>query len=199
MADNGNAGSGQPGDDQTITGDAAALNGAGAPPNDGAGNASQPPDTTLLSRIAGLDAKVTSLSQETAREKAAREAAEQKLRDYEAGKVGADEALRAQVEAKDAELAQVRQEARLARIEGKYPETFGVLGAAAAGLTDDQLAASEARFAGLGESTTPRKPLGNNQQRQQAPVSKPIEDMTQDELRAHLNKFDMRQVFGVND
>lgn len=199
MADNGNAGSDQNGDDsqQNNNGDANAQNAQNASGADG--NASGQADTTLLSRIAGLDAKVTSLTQETAKEKAAREAAEQKLRDYEAGKVGADEALRAQVEAKDAELAKVRQEARLAKIEAKYPETFGVLGEAAAGLTDDQLAASEARFVGVGESSTPQKPLGNNQQRQQASGSKAIEDMSPAELRAHLKTFSPDEMFARRD
>jgi hypothetical protein len=145
--------------------------------------------TTLRSRLAGLDAKVTSLTQETARERATREAAEQKLRDYEAGKVSADEALRAQVEQKDAELALVRKEAALARIEAKYPETFSVLGEAAAALTPDQLAASEARFAGVPAEPETPKPLGANPVRPQAPAAKAIEDMSIEELKAHLRTF----------
>lgn len=145
--------------------------------------------TTLRSRLAGLDAKVTSLTQETAKERAAREAAEQKLRDYEAGKVGADEALRAQVEQKEAELALVRKEAALARIEAKYPETFSVLGQAAAALTPDQLAASEARFAGVAAPPETPVPLGSNPARPQAPAAKAIEDMSIEELKAHLRTF----------
>lgn len=151
----------------------------------------QTPDevTTLRSRNAGLDAKVTSLSQETASHKAAREAAEQKLRDYESGKVQADEALRAQLSEKDIELAQVRREAALARIEAKFPETFGVLGEAAASLTADQLAASEARFAGVpAESNTPPVPLGTGAPRVPAAGGKAVEDMNVAELMAHQAK-----------
>lgn len=154
--------------------------------------------TTLRSRNAGLDAKVTALMAETASEKAAREAAEQKLRDYEAGKVGADEALRAQLEAKEAELATERRATALARIEAKYPETFSVLGDAAASLTADQLAASEARFAGVpAESSTP-VPVGTGAARVPAAGPKPIEDMNVEELKAHLHTFP-RSAMGLSD
>jgi hypothetical protein len=151
--------------------------------------------TTLRSRNAGLDAKVTELQKETVAEKAAREAAEQKLRDYEAGKVGADEALRAQLSEKDKELAQVRMEAALARIEAKYPETFAVLGDAAASLTADQLAASEARFAGVpGESSTPTPPATNGAR--PPTTGKDIEDMNAAELREYMTKTFVRQADG---
>ena len=139
--------------------------------------------TTLRSRNAGLDAKVTELTK--AQKAAEAQAAEAlaKLTDYEAGKVDADEALRAQLSAKDAELALIRNEAALAKIEAKYPETFGVLGEAAAALTADQLAASEARFAGVkDETTTPPVPVGTNAPRSSAP-KKSIEDMSAAELR----------------
>src|SRR5690349_54765 len=60
--------------------------------------------TTLRSRNAGLDAKVTELQKaaKAAEERAAE--ALQKLQDYESGKVQADEALRAQLSVKEAEL-----------------------------------------------------------------------------------------------
>lgn len=152
-----------------------------------AGSASPQVDpATLLSRLSGLDAKVTSLQQQSAADRAAREAAERKLSEYEAGKVGADEALRAQLAEKDAELAKVRQEARLAGIQSKYPETFGVLGEAAAALTEDQLAASEARMAGTG---TPPPPLGTAPARPVSGTTKAIEDMSLAELRNHLKSF----------
>jgi hypothetical protein len=185
---------GTPTGDQTTApeGDAAAA--AATPP--ATPQAASTPDNTLLSRIAGLDAKVTALVNETAREKAAREAAEQKLRDYEAGTVGADEALRAQVAAKDAELAQVRKEAALTAIKAQYPETFSVLGEAAATLTADQLAASEARFAGPAETSAP-VPVGINAARQPA-GTKAIEDMSIAELEKHLKTMP-RSVLGLSD
>lgn len=127
---------------------------------------SQDEVTTLKSRNAGLDAKVTELAKAAkAAEQRAAEAA-QKLADYEAGKVGNDEALRAQLQAKEAELLAARQEAALARIEAKYPETYGLFGAAAAGLAEDVLAASEARLRGVApEEQEPPTPVGNNPSR----------------------------------
>jgi len=135
----------------------------------------QPADevTKLRSRNAGLDAKVTSLTQSAAAAEAARVAAEQKLADYEAKVVGQDEALRAQVDAVKAELEATRQEARLARIEAQYPETFAVLGDAAANLSPEKLAEAEARFAGVEPPVEqPRaKPIGNNPSRTAAPAN----------------------------
>lgn len=161
----------------------------------------QVPDevTTLRSRNAGLDAKVTELQRKAAEaERIAAEAAA-KLAAYEAGKVSADEALRAQIAVKEAELAQVRKEAQLAKIAGRYPETFGVLGEAAAALTEDQLAASEARMAGAGSTPETPRPVGANPARPQAPARKALEDMTTAELRAHLRTFDPSVMQGSPD
>ena len=132
----------------------------------------QPSDevTKLRSRNAGLDAKVTELSTATKTAVRERDEALAKLSDYEAGKVGADEALRAQLDAVKAEAAQARQEALLARIEAKYPETYAVLGEAAASLSVDKLAEAEARFAGVAApeptAAAPKpQPIANNQSR----------------------------------
>jgi hypothetical protein len=144
--------------------------------------------TTLRSRNAGLDAKVTSLTQAEKAAKARADAAEAKLADYEAGKVGADEALRAQLQASQAETAQARQEANLARIEAKYPETFSVLGEAAIGMSDDKLAEAEARFRGVeSEGTTPTKPIGNNPNRNTAAAAKA--DESGDDIEAKLRSM----------
>lgn len=137
----------------------------------------------LLSRIAGLDAKVTTLSSETKAERAAREAAEQKLRDYEAGKVGADEALRAQLEAKERELEQTRREAQVAKIAQAYPETYGVFGDAVVNMAPDQLAAAEARFAGTPGSAY-RQPNAGSARGQGGP--KDPSQMSLAELRESL-------------
>ena len=127
--------------------------------------------TTLRSRNAGLDAKVTELSkaQKLADQRAAE--AEKKLNEYLTGKVMEDSDLRAQIQAKEDELATARREAQLAKIEAKYPETFSVLGEAAAALTADQLAAAEARFAGVAAPTGTPKPIGNNPPRTQGGAS----------------------------
>lgn len=162
----------------------------------------QAPDevTTLRSRNAGLDAKVTALQTETAAAVAAAAAAAAKLADYEAGKVNADEALRAQLAAKDAELAQARREGALNSIKSQYPETFGVLGDAAANLTADQLAASEARFSGIPATPTETtaKPVPGATNGARPPVTaKNIEDMSAAELRAHMTQtFTGRDQYG---
>lgn len=118
--------------------------------------------TTLKSRNAGLDAKVTELTRQAkAAEKTAAEAA-QKLADYEAGKVNSDEALRAQLQAAKAETETARREAKVARIEAKYPETFGLFGDDVAGMAEDKLAASEVRLRGAAPVEEPPTPLGSN-------------------------------------
>lgn len=158
-------------------------------------DASQPDEyAKLLSRIAGLDAKVTSLKSETDAQRAAREAAEKKLADYEAGKVNADEALRAQLEAKERELAQTRREVAMAKIATAYPETFGVFGEAVVNMTPDQLAAAEARFAGA-PGAGYRSP-GANPQRETA-GSKDPKDMSLEELRTAV-KSAPEAVWGQN-
>jgi hypothetical protein len=151
------------------------------------GTPSQPDEvTTLRSRNAGLDAKVTELTkaQKAAEDRAAEAAA--KLAAYEAGKVNADEALRAQLQAKEQELEAARREATLNRIEAKYPETFALFGAAVVGMADDVLAASEARLkgAGLGTPETPT-PVGTNAGREQT-GQKALEDMNAKEVDKYL-------------
>ena len=133
----------------------------------------QPQDevTTLKSRNAGLDAKVSALLTAESTAKAEAAEARAKLAAYEQGKVGSDEALRTQLQAKETELATARQEALLARIEAKYPETFAVLGEAAANLSADKLAEAEARFKGVSSEETSVKPKGNNPARTQGGAS----------------------------
>lgn len=192
MAEDGN----QPGDGTAAPEGGAAGTPAAAPAP--AAAASQQ-DTTFLSRIAGLDAKVTSLVESNTAKDKELETLRKQIADAQAGVVNADEALRAQVAAKDAELAQARTDAALARIEAKYPETFSVLGAAAATLTVDQLAASEARFAGVpSETTTPPIPVGTGAPRTPAPGAKAIEDMSLAELEASLKAMP-RSVLGLAD
>jgi hypothetical protein len=149
--------------------------------------------TTLKSRNAGLDAKVTSLiaAAAVAEQKAADAA--KKLADYEAGTVGSDEALRAQLQAKEAELAAARQETALARIEAKYPETFGLFGAHAATMAEDVLAASEARLKGVAgeEEEENPAPVGNNASRTTggATAAKAKGQQTIAELEAEFKKL----------
>lgn len=162
-----------------------------APEAPATGTPAAAPDeaTTLRSRNAGLDAKVTELTLAKAAAEAAAQASATKLADYEAGKVNADEALRAQLAAAQGETATARKEAALALVEAKYPETFAVLGEASASLTADQLAASEARFRGVPaeptETTIKPTPLSTGTARPPT-TAKNIEDMSAAELRKHM-------------
>jgi hypothetical protein len=151
--------------------------------------------TTLKSRAAGLDAKVSKLLEQVKAAEEARQKAEQSLADLQTGKVQADEALSARLAEKDAEIASIRREAKLTAAAAKYPETFGVLGESIATMSDDQLAAAEARFKGVPE-TTSQAPVGNNAARSQAPTTKAIGDMNVKELEEHLRTFDPSVVLG---
>lgn len=143
-----------------------------------------PEVTTLKSRNSGLDAKVTELSRQLQAEKTATAAATAKLSDYEAGKVGADEALRAQLELKEQELTSIRKEAQVTRVEAKYPETFALFGEDAITFSEDKLAASEARLRGVAPDTEPPTPRGNNPSGAGAPPAKKEE--TVDDIIARL-------------
>lgn len=150
-------------------------------PSASAQQTSQPDEyAKLLSRISGLDAKTTELQKQAKAAEDARLAAEARLREYEAGKVSADEALKSQLAEKERELEAARREAKVGKIAAAYPETFGVFGEAVVNMTPDQLAAAEARFAGT-PGTGYRSP-GANPARESAGTKDP-RDMSLEELR----------------
>jgi hypothetical protein len=141
--------------------------------------------TTLKSRAAGLDAKVTELQKTIAAADDARKAAEARLAEYETGKANESEAARAQIERLNAELANTRKAAQVADLRAQYPESYSVYGEAIAGIPADVLAAGEARLRGVPEESHTPPPVGNNQMRSQAPATKTIEEMSLEELKAH--------------
>ena len=150
--------------------------------------------TTLKSRNAGLDAKVTTLLESEKAAIARAEAAEARALELAAGKDNGDAELRAQLKARETELDTARREALLARIEAKYPETYAVLGEAAANLSADKLAEAEARFKGVaGETSAPVKPVGNNPSRTQGGASEATvigpEGETLEQMRARVYKL----------
>lgn len=154
---------------------------AGQAPSEAAPQTSQPDEyAKLLSRISGLDAKTTELQKQAKAAEEARIAAETRLREYEAGKVNADEALRNQLAEKERELEAARREAAVGKIASAYPETYGVFGEAVVNMTPDQLAAAEARFAGT-PGAGYRSP-GANPQRESTAAKSP-QDMSLEELR----------------
>ena len=128
--------------------------------------------TLLRSRAAGLDAKVTEQSKANALLNAQLAASAAKIAEYEAGKVNGDEALRAQLALKDSETAPARREAKLARIEAKYPEAFAELGDAAENLSNEKLASVEVRLKGVPATTEPPTPRGTNPPRAGEPPPK---------------------------
>lgn len=154
--------------------------------------------TTLRSRISGYTAKVNELT--TAQKALAKERDDLKaaLDKALAGTVDKDEALRSVAAEKDGEIQRLRREAALAKIEAKYPETFAVLGEAAASLSPESLAEAEARFRGVAAgNVTPPKPIGNNPPRTQGGASSAQTDPageTLDQLKKRV--FGMVPGFG---
>jgi len=128
--------------------------------------ASTTPDevSVLRSRYAGQTAKVNELTSERARLIAEREALIRERDELRSGKANTDEAAKALLAQKDEEIAAIRREVALARIESKYPETFGELGEAAFGLSEEKLAAMEARLRGASGASEqePPTPRGQN-------------------------------------
>lgn len=165
-----------------------------------AGTSTTPDEvTTLRSRNAGLDAKVTELLRTAADAEAKATAAEARALVLAQAKEGGDAELREELRKAQAAIVSKEAEAKLARIEARYPETYQVLGEAASALTDDVLAASEARFKGVAANEPPETPypVGANPVRTPAQGNKSIEDMSLAELRKHLGTFDS-SAFGLS-
>ena len=140
--------------------------------------------STLKSRYAGQTAKVNELTGKVSAAEGRAAAAEARLADYEAGRVGSDEALKAQLAVEQRKTAAAEAKASLALIEGKYPEVFAELGEAAAHLPDEKLASMEARFKGDAEAPTPRRPF---EKVTGQPAAAKVE--TADEVEARLLKM----------
>jgi len=144
-------------DNGTVDDDASASADAGAA-------ASTTPDevSVLRSRYAGQTAKVNELTTQLKAEREARTAAEKERDSLRSGAASSDETAKALLAAKDEEIARIRREVEVTRIQAKYPEVFGELGEAAAGLSEERLAAMEARLRGAGVSEEPPTPRSQN-------------------------------------
>lgn len=152
------------------------------------GSAPSGGDTTLLSRLSGLDAKVSSLTGTIQAKDAeiARLAGE--IEQLRTGKVSADEALRAQLAERDKVIAEKDRAIAVAKLQTQFPETFGVFGEAIASMSAEALAAAEARFKGVSSSSgeeEPPTPTAHNEARTTSgkPVGKP---QTADDIEALL-------------
>ena len=154
----------------------------------GAGSGAGADDASLQSRYAGQTAKVNVLTGQLSAAETRALAAEQKLADYEAGKIGADEALKAQLAAEKKNTEEAKRETALARVEAKYPETFAVLGEDAAGLSEVKLAETEARLRGVAaeddEAPTPKR--HNESRTSTAPAAAGAKAETADDVEARL-------------
>lgn len=142
----------------------------------------------LRSRYAGQTAKVTELQTAKAALQAERDALRAERDALKTGEVNKDEALKALLAAKDEEIAAVRRETALARIEAKYPETFAELGEATASFSEEKLASLEARLLAKTdqsddedeeEAPTPRR---NNASRKDGGSSEPKSESSADIL-----------------
>lgn len=138
--------------------------------------------TKLRSRTQGLDAKVTSLTQSQAAEKTRADAAEAKLQEYIGGKAVEDTDTRALLQRLSMELDASKQAAKVAGIAAKYPETYGVIGDGVGAMSEDQLAAAEARFRGVPDESNRPPTVGNNVTRPSTGV-KTIQEMSLAELK----------------
>lgn len=151
---------------------------------------------SLKSRNSGLNAKVTSLTDQLKAEKAARTAAEQAVAD----KAGADDVLNKRIKELEEQIAKNEQAQALLVKGAKFPEAYRELGEDIGGMSEEKLAALEARLTAAkdeGEDApeTPR-PVGNNTQRSAGGSTKSIEDMTSAELQAAIKGLD-RSAFGL--
>lgn len=173
------------------TQDAAAS--ASVDANDNASTSGSDEVSVLKSRYAGQTAKVNELTGQTKAQSDRIKELEEQLKAAREGTASKDDVAQALLKAKDEELAAIRKEAALARIEAKYPETFSELGEDAATLSEEKLAAMEARFRGV-ESEAP-KPRGNNAPRTDSAPAKPKEE-TADDIVARLKTQGLPQEWG---
>jgi len=185
-------------DNDTVHGDEG-MQAEGASASDAQTPASNPDDgnvSVLKSQFAGASAKVNELTGQIKTLKAQHKELQDQLRAAHEGTTTADEAAKALIAAKDAELAQVRREAQLARIESKYPEVFRELGEDAASLSAEKLAAMEARLKGAGfEDDEPPTPRGQQAARRDSTSVKP-QEKTLEDMYAELERMPVPEQWG---
>lgn len=120
--------------------------------------------SVLRSRYAGQTAKVNELTQQKAALEAQIAQLAKERDDARSGVTSADEAAKALLAAKDEEIAQLLRSNKVTALQARFPEVFAELGEDAVNLTEEKLAAMEARLqggAGAG-SDEPPTPRGQN-------------------------------------
>jgi hypothetical protein len=119
--------------------------------------------SVLQSRYAGQTAKVNELTQQKAALEAQIAQLAQERDDARSGVTSADEAAKALLAAKDDEIAQLLRANKVTALQARFPEVYAELGEDAVNLSEEKLAAMEARFqGGAAGSEEPPTPRGNN-------------------------------------
>lgn len=131
-------------------------------PAAGTGTGTGDDAASLRSRLSGQDAKITELTKARTEAEARAAAADKRLAEYEAGKVGADEALKAQLKVESDRANAAERKAQIAEIKATYPEAYVELGDAVADMPAEKLASLEARLSGRQDSGEPPTPRGQN-------------------------------------
>lgn len=170
---------------------------AGTPPADASTDATaagsgQPDEVSLWrSRFNGQTAKVTELTKAQEQTNARISDLEKQLTAAQASTASADEAAKALVAAAQAELANERSARRLDGLKARFPETFTLLGDAAAGLTEENLAANEARLTGgaTAGSTEPPTPLRHNESKTSGGATGKAKQESAADIKARLESM----------
>ena len=138
---------------QDPTPDSGEGSGAATPP------VNQDPVSLLTSRLNGQTAKVGELTNLLKKAQDDATALAARVKAFEEGKVGADEAATARVATLQQELEAERTARRVETLKSRFPETFTVLGDQVAAVMDESaLAAAEARLQGTAAPAEPPTP-----------------------------------------
>ncbi|HET7070157.1 MAG TPA: hypothetical protein VFI40_04990 [Nocardioides sp.] len=142
---------------------------SGTPDSAGAASQSGTNEVSVLrSRYAGQTAKVNELTSEKTALEQQLQTLQSQLSDLQSGKVSAEDAAKALVDAKDQVIAKLEAGIKLADLKGRFPEVYAELGEDMQGLSEAKLAAMEARLQGnAGEGDDAPTPRGNNAARKE--------------------------------
>jgi hypothetical protein len=173
------------------------VTGEATTPSTTAGSGAPDPVKLLESRLAGLEARLTENGRARTQAEKDRDDALARLSAYETGKLTENEAFQAELKRERERADEAVRAARLAKVEARYPETFGVLGEAAHNLSDEQLAAAEARFLGKAPeegAPTPRTPAAQRPSTTSTAAADRREGESLDQLRARFRAMDFTDI-----
>jgi hypothetical protein len=158
----------------------------GSSPDAGAGAPGADRVTLLESRITGFEGRLTEQGRLRAAAEARAADLEAKVREYEAGKVNGDEALKNQLAEAQKLTAAAERRVLIAERKAAFPEAARELGDAVATLEDTALAALEARLTAAGgtsdsgdpaDGITPRVPAAGRPRTNNTPKEETSADI----------------------